>query len=295
MVREEYSETDRESNTFTDWSRRNLMKLTGAGVGAATLAGMSITGAGQEDSETPSSSDDNETAEHFVADLADPVFGYALARGETEDLDVEHVVDVLIEEGDGAHEDFPQEPAEEAPGETPDEIAPGELYEVPAEFFFDPVGLHVEPGEIVHFNTGSGLHTVTAFHDKFIEGDLRIPNRVPEGVPGFTSPPMMPGESWVYKFTEKGVYDYFCFPHLGLGMVGRIVVFDPDEDDAESEEFAAPTEGELFPNDERVLMAEELDPATIVERGSIAWSDLTIPEQPAESGTSPDADNETES
>lgn len=282
MDREDQRETSGQPAKFTDWSRRNLLKLTGAGAGVAALGSMSIAGAGQEGGETPTpGGGDNTTtgtgaAEHFVADLVDPVFGYPLARGETDDLDVEHVVDVMIEEGDGAHEAFPQEP---------DEEAPGNFAEVPAEFFFDPVGLHVEPGDIVHFNTVVGLHTVTAFHDKFVEGDLQIPNRVPAGVPGYTSPPLMPGESWVYRFREKGVYDYFCFPHLGLGMVGRIVVLDPEADDVQSDQFAAPTAGELFPNDERVLAAEELNPANIVEAGSVAWTDLTLPAQSTPTGT----------
>lgn len=276
MVRDNRQETDEQVNEISDWSRRNVLKITGVGAGLATLGGMSMTGAGQEDGETPTPSGGNETttetaqADHFVADLVDPVFGYPLAQGETDDLDIEHIVDVTVEEGDGAHENFPQEP---------DEESPGEMMEVPAEFFFDPVGLHVEPDDLVHFNTVAGLHTVTAFHDKFVEPELEIPMRVPEAVPGYTSPPMMPGESWVYQFTEKGVYDYFCFPHLGLGMVGRIVVLDPEEDDVESDEFAAPTAGELFPNDERVLSSGELDPANIVEAGSVAWSDLTLPEQ----------------
>ncbi|GAB7009285.1 plastocyanin/azurin family copper-binding protein [Halorubrum trueperi] len=280
MVANDKSTSNEESNGIIDRSRRNVLKITGAGAGLATLGAFSMTGAGQEDETTPT--DDSGASDHFIADLTDPVFGYPLAQGETEDLSVEHVVDVMVQEGSGDHESFPEEP---------DEDAPGELLEVPAEFFFDPVGLHVEPSEVVHFNDVSGLHTVTAFHDKFVDGDLQIPNRVPEDVPGFTSPPMMPGESWVYQFNEKGVYDYFCFPHLGLGMVGRIVVFDPEEDDVESEEFSAP-EGELFPNDERVLSAEELEPANIVEQGSVAWADLTISEQsPAENGT----ETETES
>lgn len=291
MVRDNHRETSEQSSRISDWSRRNILKITGAGAGLAALGGMTVTGAGQEDGETPTPGGGNETptdtaeAEHFVADLVDPVFGYPLAMGESDDLDVEHVVDVMLEEGDGAHEDFPQEP---------DEEAPGEFMEVPAEFFFDPVGLHVEPDDIVHFNTVAGLHTVTAFHDKFVEGDLQIPNRVPEDVPGYTSPPMMPGESWVYQFTESGVYDYFCFPHLGLGMVGRIVVLDPEEDDVESDEFSAPTAGELFPNGERVLTADELDPANIVEAGSVAWADLTLQAQQTPAGTETTPGTETE-
>lgn len=73
------------------------------------------------------------------------------------------------------------------------------------------------------------------YHEKFSEPDFELLTRVPDGVPGFTSPPLTPGESWVYEFETPGVYNYFCFPHLGLGMVGRIVVFDPEKHDLDDE------------------------------------------------------------
>lgn len=293
MGRNDDTERSAQGGETLDRSKRNLLKVAGAGAGLVALGGMTATGAGQEDGGTPTGTPtpgggnetDDDAAEHFVADIVDPVFGYPLASGETNDLDVEHVVDVTVEEGTATHQNFPQEP---------DPEAPGSFAEVPAEFFFDPVGLQVEPGDLVHFNTVAGLHTVTAFHEKFTEPGLDMPTRVPEGVPGFTSPPVTPGESWVYQFTETGVYDYFCFPHLGLGMVGRIVVFDPEEDDVESDEFAAPTAGELFPNDQRVYDAPELDPANVVEAGSVAWADLTIPPQPTPTPTGTPTETETE-
>lgn len=54
---------------------------------------------------------------------------------------------------------------------------------------------------------------------------------------GFTSPPVADGDSWLYKFTTKGVYDVLCLPHLGLGMVMRLVVFDPEEDSLDDSMF----------------------------------------------------------
>lgn len=290
----ERDDTAERNRTMLDRSRRNVLKIAGAGAGLAALGGLSTTGVGQEDGGTPTATPtetptpgagDAAEDEHFVADLVDPVFGYPLAGGETDDLELEHVVDVTFVDGGGSHEGFPQEP---------DEDAPGQFVEVPAEFFFDPVGLHVEPGDLVHFDTVAGLHTVTAFHEKFSEPNLDVPTRVPDDVPGFTAPPMTPGESWVYQFTEPGVYDYFCFPHLGLGMVGRIVVLDPEEDDVDSETFAAPTAGELFPNGGAVFSAPELDPATIVEAGSVAWADLTFEVQGTPTGTgTPETETDT--
>ncbi len=272
MVRDTDGTERSTDDDRTDVSRRNLMKLAGAGTGIAALGGASLV-AGQEgggdegDDETGGGTGDDD---HLLDDLVDPVFGYPLAGGEGDDVSLEHVVDATMADGEGAHEDFPEEP---------DPDAPGQFVEIPAEFYFDPVGIHVEPDALVQFEIGAGLHTVTAFHEKFGEPEFDVPTRVPDDVPGFTSPPATPGESWVYRFTEPGVYDLFCFPHLGLGMVMRVVVFDPDDDDIDDDEFEAPTAGPLFPNVERVLTAPELDPETIVEEGTVAWEDLTLEEE----------------
>ena len=276
-----------QAGGILEWSRRNVLKLGGAAAGLAAVGGASVVGLGQETDGNGGNETAGPTGEAtFLGDIVDPVFGYPLAGDETEGVSIENVVDVTQEPGDGAHADFPQEP---------DPAAPDGVVTVPIEFFFDPVGLHVLPGALVHFNTVAGLHTVSAFNDKFVEPELDIPTRVPPGVPGFTSPPLTPGESWVYQFTEKGVYDYFCFPHLGLGMAGRIGVCDPEVDAVEDETFAAPTAGPLLPNDERVLGAEELDPANIVEVGSVTWADITLAEPPAATpGTETPAGPETE-
>ena len=34
--------------------------------------------------------------------------------------------------------------------------------------------------------------------------------------------------------TVEGVYDYFCLPHHAMGMVGRIIVGDPNASPAKS-------------------------------------------------------------
>ena len=33
-----------------------------------------------------------------------------------------------------------------------------------------------------------------------------------------------PGESWEETFDTAGTYDYYCEPHRGAGMVGKVVV-----------------------------------------------------------------------
>ncbi|MFC7098039.1 cupredoxin domain-containing protein [Halobaculum marinum] len=273
-------------------SRRRLLKIGGAGAVAAAFGGAGMAAAQQEDDdEDDGEGDDGEEddgatgggSESVLDDLVDPTFGYPLAADESDGVSVERVVDVTETDGEGAHADFPSEPSGEAPGA---------FEEVPAEFYFDPVGLAVEPGTLVQFRVLEGLHTVTAFTE-LAEPALGLPRRVPEDSPPFTSPPLTPDQSWVYQFEESGVYDYFCFPHLGLGMVARIVVYDPEDDDLADDAFAVEADDSLFPNDRRVLASEELVPENVVDAGEVAWADLTI-EGAEESGTPDEAEAETE-
>jgi len=255
-----------------------MLKLAGAGSALGALTQPSVIGAAQEDDDG-SDGDDGEGGDegtggsHFVADWMDPTFGYPLAADETDDVDIEHAVEMYTQSGEGAHASFPRSPEQE---------------DVPFEFAFDPVGVQVEPDDIVSFQSTGGEHTATAFHEKYSNPEIAIPTRIPDEIPGFTSPPIVDGESWLYQFPTKGVYDILCLPHYALGMVMRVVVFDPDEDDIEDVTFAAPTAGDLSANVDAVLSSEELDPANIVDAGTVAWEELTIEVE----GTGDEADGE---
>ncbi|WP_255149982.1 CHRD domain-containing protein [Halorarius halobius] len=99
------------------------------------------------------------------------------------------------------------------------EIRPVEGREEP-EFVFDPVGLAIEPGDVVRFDSALGAHSVTAYHPA-----LERERRVPENVPPFSSPLLATdGAYWLYRFDEPGVYDAYCLPHEVFGMVMRLVV-----------------------------------------------------------------------
>lgn len=220
-------------------SRRWLMKLFGAGAVISVLGG---TASAQEGRGT----------------RIDKVYGapYEASESVPSGL-VDHPVELHIHEGPGEHEDFPLDP------ESGDEL--------PAEFFFDPVGLRVKPGDIVNFNVHHGLHTVTAIHSKFSEPPQFIfPDRV-STANGFTSPVMNVDDSWLYRFTTKGVYDLMCLPHLGFGMVIRLVVHDEDDPVPTDPYGAFP-----IPNAGDVFAAPELTPANIISEGSVAWPDLSL-------------------
>lgn len=297
MVHDNESQESASDDTILTESRRNVLKLTGAGASVAALGGMSLVGAGQDDGDNGGENEtgENETGDGgdeemvsdavFVDDLIDPTFGYPLAADETGSVEIDTVVEADQLQGEaGAHDGFPQQPGPEG----------GEF---PLEFVFDPVGVQVAPDDVVHFLSVVGEHTVTAFDEKYANPELSVPTRIPEETTAFTSPPIVDGESWLYQFTTSGVYDILCLPHYFFGMVMRVVVFDPETDDIEDEQFSVEPPEEVPPNVQTVLSAEELDPANIVEQGSVAWADLTLDadtETPAETPTETPAENGTD-
>jgi plastocyanin len=239
--------------------RRGLMKVLGTGAGVAALSGTAA-GSGGRDARI------------------DEVFGAAYSVDESPPPGlVDHVVELHAHrdtdpsDGLGDLADFPLLPDGPDPDDEPDEFH--------TEFFFDPVGLHVEPGNVVNFATHNHEHTVTSFHPKYLPLPPNVPgtiNRVPEGA--FTSPPYVGDESWLYKFTTEGVYDILCLPHIGFGMVMRIVVSESDDvsgfDDYGDLPLSGSVEQPLY-NANLVLTDEMLDPQNIVDEGSIAWENLT--------------------
>ncbi|MFC6952829.1 hypothetical protein [Halorubellus litoreus] len=256
--------------------RRTLMKLFGVGAGVAALGG----------SAAGSSSRGNRIDEVYGA-------SYDAELDTVPSGIVDHEVGMHVHPGDGAHEGFPptqgegegedgdQGDEDGENGEDGDQGEDGENGEdaVP-EFFFDPVGLHVNLGDVVAFTThGTGLHTITSFHPKWNEPPvLTFPDRVPTDY-GFSSPPIATDDTWLYRFTTKGVYDLLCLPHVSFGMVMRIVVFDPEEDDVSEERFSEPapdSEAPLPGAAATVLGDDALDPENVVDVGEVAWSALSL-------------------
>jgi plastocyanin len=94
-----------------------------------------------------------------------------------------------------------------------------------AQVWFDPIGVLIKPGQMVrwtNYNPGNS-HTTTAYHPA--NGK---PLRIPEAAKSWDSDYLLPDESFSITFTEQGVYDYYCIPHEQAGMVGRIIVGEPE-------------------------------------------------------------------
>ncbi|GAA0281516.1 plastocyanin/azurin family copper-binding protein [Halobacterium noricense] len=108
--------------------------------------------------------------------------------------------------------------------------------------YFDPIGLHVEPGTTVRFEIAAGAHSATAYE-----------NRIPADGSAFDSGTISSG-AFEYTFEAPGTYDYYCIPHKTVGMVGRIVVGSP----------GGPAEDSPIPD------GEVPDSETIVQNGAVA-------------------------
>jgi len=92
------------------------------------------------------------------------------------------------------------------------------------DFYFDPPGLFLQPGDrviwvLVEDVTEAG-HSATVYHPTQDKA-LRIPQYARVWNSGLMH---QSGETFEQRFDVPGVYDYFCIPHETDGMVGRLVV-----------------------------------------------------------------------
>jgi len=75
---------------------------------------------------------------------------------------------------------------------------------------FEPSTVTIKAGDTVKFlnNKMAPHNAVFEGHDELSHSDLAF----------------APGESWEETFASAGTYDYYCEPHRGAGMVGKVIV-----------------------------------------------------------------------
>ncbi|PGF17012.1 plastocyanin [Natrinema sp. CBA1119] len=256
---------DNLSDTVARFERRPVLKALSAG--AVVSLGSGITAA---------SGDDDQDGGDQPSQQIDPQFGYSTA-------DAANIPDGLA----------PDHEVELHTNEPADPQNPSR----PLFFHFEPSGIHVDAGDIVQFTLVSPDHSITAYHH-----GMGFQQRVPDGVPPFSSPVLNVGGAWLYEFTESGVYDVYCGPHHILGMDMRIVVGDLTEEDlpdyvetfegSEDPPLLPPFSKEFLehelnaPSDENegcewtwvtpqeILGADSLDPLSIQDRGAVPFTDV---------------------
>lgn len=203
-------------------------------------------------------------------------------------------------------------------------IRPPTNPERPADFFYEPTGLHVQPGDVVKYVFETPDHNVVSYHPAFgmqrripTEADAFSapllgwqPDSLPDGIQeppeemaGGAGPEATPEgqnqtdgdqsgprpSTWLRGFETPGVYDVLCSPHEVFGMAMRIVVGDETDTNFETSNPEALPEPRAGPAGlaRLTLTDPALDPENIVAQGAVSWSDLEAVST-AETGTPAD-------
>jgi len=78
---------------------------------------------------------------------------------------------------------------------------------------FDPPEVHIKAGQAVKWTWVAGFHNVVSGTSCNSDGK-------------FTSSASMdgPGATYEHTFDKPGTYPYYCDPHCGIGMTGKVIV-----------------------------------------------------------------------
>lgn len=89
---------------------------------------------------------------------------------------------------------------------------------------FEPHVVWVETGGTVTWTNESGGHSTTAYHPENDEPQL-VPDEAAAWDSGVLSDE---GATFDHTFETEGVYHYYCTPHETAGMIGSVIVGEPD-------------------------------------------------------------------
>jgi plastocyanin len=192
------------------FTRRRLLGVT-SGIAVLGLAGCIGTQTGNGDGD-PAASDLTTEGDAHEDDHDD----------ETTHEDDDH------EDGDhedGDHEDDDGHGHTETAGPT--EHAEVSMLTSNDGFHFEAHVTRVHEGGTVTFVNESGSHSATAYHP----GNDQ-PQLVPEDSDAWDSGLLTEeGATFEHTFETPGVYHYYCAPHETMGMIGSIIVGEPDAHD----------------------------------------------------------------
>ncbi|WP_254762846.1 cupredoxin domain-containing protein [Natrinema marinum] len=108
--------------------------------------------------------------------------------------------------------------------EGPSETAEVAMASTDSGQHFDPHVVWVETGGSVTWTNESGSHSTTAYH-----ADNGEPHLAPDGATAWDSGVLSEqGGTFEHTFDTEGVYHYYCTPHETSGMIGSVIVGEPD-------------------------------------------------------------------
>lgn len=201
------------------------------------------------------------------------------------------------DENDRQDQDHDSQPAVTAAG--PNEVATVTMETGDDGDRFDPHVVWIEVGGSVEWRLESGVHTATAYHE-----DADRPTRIPAAADPFDSGMLQEeGESFEHTFTVEGVYDYYCAPHEGMGMIGAVIVGHPDPDGDEpglappQDDFSETVQEKLIALNTQVIDAlgeTPHDPSEPAETDDESADDPNDEESPSETDSEDEATDETD-
>lgn len=132
------------------------------------------------------------------------------------------------QEEEGDHDDEHGHNHDEGRLEGPSPEARVLLQTEDGQQHFAPHAVWIEPGGTVTWENESGQHDAVAYHPDNDDKPRRMPA---DAEPWRTDLLTDEGETVSHTFETPGVYDYYCTPHEALGMVGTVIVGEPDPHD----------------------------------------------------------------
>lgn len=194
-----------KSMPHSDHPTRRRVLRTSAGAIALGLAGCIGSPAGAS-TQTPEPDDHGEDDHHDESE-------HEAADSHDEHSPTEH------ESGHGHDHDGPVTPATDA--------ATVGMTTSDAGDHFEPHVTWVNPGGTVTWVNESGTHTATAYHP-----DHDKPLLMPEDAEPFDSGLLTEADAeFSHTFETEGVYHVYCEPHEAVGMLGSVIVGEPDPHD----------------------------------------------------------------
>ena len=94
---------------------------------------------------------------------------------------------------------------------------------------FEPASLTIRPGDRVRFVVASGPPHNVAFDPAKLPADVRraLTAAMPNPIQPLSGPLLLnAGDGYTISFAgvKPGRYEFFCMPHVGMGMKGTVVV-----------------------------------------------------------------------
>ncbi|WP_311171837.1 plastocyanin/azurin family copper-binding protein [Halobellus ordinarius] len=197
-------------------TRRRVLGVAGSAA-VAGLAGCTGSGVGgaAEDAESTATAEEDHQDGGTATEHHDDEGGHNEEGGHDE-----------TETESGHHDEEDGHGHDETVGE-PTETAEVAMLSTDDGEHFEPHVVRVTVGGTVTFVNESGSHSTAAYHP-----DNDQPQLVPDGAASWDSGLLSEsGATFEHTFETEGVYHYYCAPHETMGMIGSVIVGEPDAHD----------------------------------------------------------------